>query len=107
MAFQERPFTLNEKYLADFKSKFLAYYKMFRFNVLHREPMSYIQTFNSGRSVNYVSEVLSSLNKMNIKDVKALDLAKLLPEDECEPALLMMAEVSAYYQGKVSSGHYW
>ncbi|KAL5483041.1 hypothetical protein ACEPAI_8270 [Sanghuangporus weigelae] len=98
MNFQERPFTLNHRYLADYKSKFMAYYKMFRFNVLHREPMTYIQTFNSGRSVNYVSEVLSSLNKMNIKDVKALDLAKLLPEDDCEPALIMMAEVSAYYQ---------
>lgn len=95
----QRPYTLNERYLNQYKSRFITYYKTYRNNVINQTPITYIQSFNSGRSANYVSEVLSSLNKMNIKDVKADDLAKLLPEDEFEPALQLMAVVSAYFQG--------
>lgn len=51
--------------------------------------------FQSGMSL-----VLSNLNKVGLPGIQPTDLARLLPPDQNEPALHIMASVSAYFQGK-------
>jgi hypothetical protein len=46
-----------------------------------------------------LSKVLSGLAEMGMAGVKAEDLPKLLPPDRMEPALIIMADVRAYFQG--------
>jgi hypothetical protein len=46
------------------------------------------------------SDVLSNLVKLGFTGLKAEDLAKLLAPDEMEPALNIMADVRAYFQGE-------
>ncbi|THH09638.1 hypothetical protein EW145_g1875 [Phellinidium pouzarii] len=97
---ESRPFTLNTRYLAEYKSKFLAYYKTYRYKALNSTPLNRLQSYNSGHrgDVDYIAEALVALNKADFKNVKEYDLAKLLPEDDCESALEVMATVSAYFQ---------
>ena len=46
-----------------------------------------------------VKSALASLAAIGLPGVKAEDLAKLLPPDRMEPALMIMADVRAYFQG--------
>jgi hypothetical protein len=48
-----------------------------------------------------VSEVLSGLTEMGFNGVQANDLAKLLRLDSMESAIEIMADVRAYFQGKL------
>ena len=46
------------------------------------------------------AKVLSGLAELGISGVTEEDLPKLLPPDRMEPALVIMADVRAYFQGK-------
>ena len=46
-----------------------------------------------------VKNALASLAAIGLSGVKAEDLPKLLPPDQMEPALIIMADVRAYFQG--------
>ncbi|KAI5117954.1 hypothetical protein M0805_004719 [Coniferiporia weirii] len=105
---EKTPFTLNGHYLARYKDDFLAYYKGCRQREVNSIAMQHIQEharLSSSEAVSLslmsndaVTQVLAGLNTMNIRDVKASDLPKLLPRDPYEPALELMATASAYYQ---------
>ncbi|KAF7304023.1 hypothetical protein MIND_00633500 [Mycena indigotica] len=93
------PLTLNNHYLSDYKEKYLTRYRAAREKKTNSEFTSTIQ--NHRRKSSYASEIteiLSHLATMGLRDVKAADLTKLLPTDEMEPALHIMADVRAYFQ---------
>jgi len=49
-----------------------------------------------------ITRVLSGLAEMGFQGLTASDLVKLLPPDEMEPALIIMADVRAYFQGELT-----
>jgi hypothetical protein len=50
-------------------------------------------------SLTGMAKVLAGLAEIGIHGVKPEDLAKLIPPDAMEPALNIMADVRAYFQG--------
>jgi hypothetical protein len=131
---EQQPFTLNAHYLYDYKEKFLSYYKAHRKPSLPAPLRSALSQDNTainelspfqfgaseirvssfGRthvaSVDAVEEtplrkILSGLLELGVDGITPADLAKLLPQDQYSPALDIMAEVRAYFQGEVISSH--
>ena len=91
---EQNPTTLNTHYYADYKDKFIAYYKA------AREDSDLLRKLKSGSLAGEpLNKALSSLNELGIS-AKPTDLPKLLPPDPKEPALNIMASVRAYFQGK-------
>lgn len=93
---ERNPTTLNTHYYADYKDKFLSYYKAARDNTdlvtkLQRDRRMYEGSIN---------KALSGLSEIGIT-AQATDLPKLLPPDPMEAALNIMASVRAYFQGSV------
>lgn len=116
LALEDRPFSLNTHYLADYKAKFLAYYKGAREKDRNATLMSAIQTysppapsgvFRGSNRTSYsepsaptgIAKVLAGLVEIGIHGVRPEDLSKLIPPDGMEPALVIMADVRAYFQG--------
>ncbi|KAF9476669.1 hypothetical protein BDN70DRAFT_950426, partial [Pholiota conissans] len=109
---EDVPFSLNTHYLADYKSKFLAHYKGAREKYSRKDFVDAIQKYENPSKVapssagfrkasgelNGIAKILSGLTEIGMTSVKPEDLAKLLPPDEMEPALVIMAEVRAYFQ---------
>lgn len=107
------PFTLNHTYLKEYKDKFLQHYKEIRRRsrgqdlVVRRlagtgspEPEldgTTQQGAHEGHSKD-LTTLVETLQKLGLPCTPA-DLHRLLPEDECEPALDIMASVRAYFQG--------
>ena len=122
---ESSPFSLNTHYLSDYKAKFLAYYKAAREKYETSDLIKHIDNHNSS-TVNLgvqqlasrssvppvtqltgIAKVLSGLSEIGLTGIKAEDLANLLPTDRMAPALEIMAEVRAYFQGQwVSGGHH-
>ena len=114
LALEDRPFTMNNHYLSDYRSKFLAHYRGAR--ELYQQPdlMKTIQSFSTSQArkirfgVGYddqptgVAKVIAGLAEIGLSGVRAEDLAKLFPPDIMEPALEIMADVRAYFQGMFS-----
>lgn len=101
---EDRPFTLNVHYLADYKSKFLAHYKGAREADRNATLMNAIRQYSPPKKVDPsiltgMAKVLSGLVEIGITGVKPEELAKLIPADGMEPALNIMADVRAYFQG--------
>jgi hypothetical protein len=111
---EDKAFSLNTHYLSDYKSKFLAYYRGARRKNNHSEIMDSIKAYTppaspspttprqTSSALYGVSKVLIGLTEMGFNGVQANDLAKLLKTDNMEPAIEIMADVRAYFQGKVS-----
>lgn len=99
---EDTPFSLNTHYLSDYKSKFLTFYRGVRNKGNHKDVMSQIDTYTSPKnsSSSYgISKVMSGLAEIGLIGVQARDLAKLFKIDDMEPALEIMADVRAYFQG--------
>ena len=119
---EDKPFSLNTHYLADYKSKFLAHYKGSREQHENTDLIKNIDAHNAPPSppppiifpstttapppkpaISFfqpsVKNALASLAAIGLPGVKAEDLPKLLPPDQMEPALIIMADVRAYFQG--------
>ena len=70
--------------------------------------VSSASSYNSGRlyapvvetGPTGVGKVLAGLAEMGLTQVKAEDIPKLLPPDKMEPALHIMSDVRAYFQGE-------
>lgn len=106
------PFTLNTHYLSDYTDKFLAHYKGLRQQQDHGSVSSALTKYtppnplppgntpkrsaSTNPSIS-ISEALAGLSSIGIH-AKASDLAKLLPPDEMEDALKIMADVRGYFQ---------
>jgi hypothetical protein len=117
---EERPFTLNSHYFSDYKDKFFAYYKGSRRKDEEGSLMKLINDFNNPKPVPIersfnnrgyptevaptpptgVGKVLAGLAEMGLTQLKAEDIPKLLPPDKMEPALHIMSDVRAYFQGE-------
>jgi len=110
---EDRPFSMNTHYLSDYRSKFLAHYKGSRESYEHTDIMKVIRSFSSSSNSSLkmsfnglptgIAKVLAGLAEMGINGVKPEDLPKLLPADKMEPALAIMADVRAYFQGMFNS----
>ncbi|KAL4248958.1 hypothetical protein ABKN59_007409 [Abortiporus biennis] len=97
--------TLNTHYFKDYRDKFLSYYRACRWdrggsNSLISELQNYSPPsgYHPNQFNDCTSKALSGLAGIGISGIEPTDLAKLLPADEYEPALHIMAEVRAYFQ---------
>ena len=103
--------------MSDYKNKFLAHYKGTREKYERLDIMSTIQSYNSPVSGNGslgspyrarsnsqptgVAKIMAGLAEIGMSGVKPEELPRLFPSDSMEPALLIMAEVRAYFQGNL------
>ncbi|KAJ6556994.1 P-loop containing nucleoside triphosphate hydrolase protein [Mycena vulgaris] len=92
------PLTLNEHYLADYKSKFLSYYKGAREKAQNPVLAAAIESVDAYGGVTGVTQVLSGLASIGLSGIQAEDLVKLLSPDRMDPALNIMSDVRAYFQ---------
>lgn len=103
---ERQAFTLNTHYLADYRDKFLAHYKGARQAGEHGDLVERIRRYIpggppdvfAGAPEDAISKVLSGLVELGMPGIKPEDIPKLLPADELEPALEIMADVRAYFQ---------
>ncbi|TFK21928.1 hypothetical protein FA15DRAFT_597001 [Coprinopsis marcescibilis] len=121
---EAHPFTLNSHYLADYKDKFFSFYKAGREREIRglfsdqieaytrRKPVvarAVPAIYSNGRHYlksegeskeepTGVAKVLRGLAEMGMEGVKAEDIPKILPPDEMESAINIMADVRAYFQ---------
>jgi hypothetical protein len=112
------PFSLNTHYLADYKAKFLAHYKSSRdeHNRAHlatairdyelesqakarQSKKGTVSSFSTPAEPIGIAKILSGLAEIGMTGIKPEGLANLLPPDRMEPALIIMADVRAYFQG--------
>ncbi|KAH9485775.1 Interferon-induced GTP-binding protein Mx2 [Psilocybe cubensis] len=91
---EEDPFSLNTHYFADYKEKFLAYYKGERQRYTGSGLMSTLSEENNPQ----IPQALAALAALGLQGLNIIDLQKLLPSDEMEPALNIMSDVRAYFQ---------
>jgi hypothetical protein len=92
---EQEPFTMNAHYYMEYRSKFLAHYKDARMKAKSNFTRN-LEDHNMGQAI---SETLISLTRLGLERVDAASLAKLLPPDPMEPAVEIMADVRAYFQG--------
>jgi hypothetical protein len=122
------PFTVNDHYMADYKEKFLVYYRRVRretkkkttynsgtlkpatpkrgntagrkFESPFESPSSISKSSGFGEEVvDPITEALTALSRAGYPGLTEEDLPKLLGQDVMEPALEIMATVRAYFQG--------
>ncbi|EGO00516.1 hypothetical protein SERLA73DRAFT_71538 [Serpula lacrymans var. lacrymans S7.3] len=100
---EKSPNTLNVHYYSDYKDKFLSFYKGRRNDQSHGNTLENLRSFRSVQGFpttfeSAVNKAISGLSDMGISGINPADLAKLLPVDPMEPALVIMAGVRAYFQ---------
>ncbi|KAF8216900.1 hypothetical protein K438DRAFT_2007645 [Mycena galopus ATCC 62051] len=101
------PLTLNEHYLADYKTKFLSQYKSAReskHNPILADAIAAFKPSQTPPKDQYgnpklmgIAQALSGLTGIGLGAVTAEDLVKLLPPDRMDAALNIMADVRAYF----------
>lgn len=102
---ESRPYTLNTHYFADYKAKFLAFYRGSRESGSRGDLIQNLNSFdpNSPQESDAFNEnmkhIMSALPQIGITGTQAIDLARLLSSDPMDPALAIMAGVRAYFQG--------
>ena len=70
---------------------------------LMKTVQSYSPPISSTRYATHptgIAKFMASLADMNMTGIRPEELPKLLPSDKMEPALAIMADVRAYFQGK-------
>jgi AcrR family transcriptional regulator len=95
---EKEPFTMNDHYFMELRSKFFAYYREVRL----RDRSQFIRNLENrddGDVMAAMGETLCSLTKMGLEQADASLLANLLPPDPMDPAIEIMADVRAYFQG--------
>jgi hypothetical protein len=96
---EQEPFTMNEHYFMDYRSKFLGHYKGIR----QKAENSFMDKLQSKENKELVSRVTSTLATLGLPNVDPSTLPRLLPPDPMESAIEIMAEVRAYFQGSERS----
>ncbi len=94
---EQEPFTMNNHYFMDYRSKFLGHYKGIRQK--SRSILVDKLESNEKEAKLAVSRVISNLAELGLYNVDRSSLPRLLPPDPMEPAIEIMAEVRAYFQG--------
>ncbi|CAA7260359.1 unnamed protein product [Cyclocybe aegerita] len=100
---EDQPFSLNTHYLTAYREKFMAYYKGERLRYDQTGLMTALSRTASTSSSpqdtpSVLSQIMSNLAALGISGLAPEDLKKLLPADDMEPALGIMADVRAYFQ---------
>lgn len=98
---EKEPFTMNVHYFGEYRSKFLAYYKEAR-QQAKSQFIRNLENRDDGDMVAAMNEAICSLTRMGLEQADASLFANLLPPDSMDPAIEIMADVRAYFQG--SSG---
>ncbi|KAG5642230.1 hypothetical protein DXG03_003375 [Asterophora parasitica] len=106
MKLENQPFSLNTHYLSDYKDKFLAHYRSAREKDRNPRLMTAIEEYEPSATagpyfttpLTGVAKVLSGLVELGYSSINAEALAKLIEPDRMEPALVIMADVRAYFQ---------
>ncbi|KAG6883980.1 hypothetical protein C0993_002309 [Termitomyces sp. T159_Od127] len=115
---EDRPFSLNTHYLTDYKEKFFAHYRAAREKDRNPKLMNAIQQYSPSPSSlifknSYaasppvqtgIEKALAGLVEAGLVGLRPEDLARLIEPDGMEPALAIMADVRAYFQGTFG---YW
>jgi len=89
-------------YLKEYKDKFLAHYRDIRRRSRGQDAI--VRRFQASEGIvstqlrNDIEDLTILLHRFGLTCTPA-DLPRLLPEDELEPALDIMATVRAYFQG--------
>ena len=100
---REEPTTVNEHYLSDYKSKYLARYRAERKSHQGSGVNHTLRSFINGayaHNSNF-SNACSHLQSLGFpSDLTREDFLRLLKPDASDEALDIMAEVRAYYQGE-------
>jgi hypothetical protein len=94
---EKEPFTMNERYFMEYRSKFLAYYKKAR-----QKESQFIRNMENktdGNMMAAMNNAISYLTMMGLQGLDSSALASLLPSDPMDPAIEIMADVRAYFQG--------
>lgn len=105
-ASEETPYTQNDHYFFAYRSKLLARYRSIYQQSQGRQGIiatlhNYDPTKVLPDAVTLnINAALAALANLGIHGLGAEDLARLLPEDDNAPALEIMAEVRAYFQGE-------
>jgi hypothetical protein len=94
---EQEPFTMNEHYFMEYRSKFLGYYKGIR----QKSRSNFIVNLESDSewARNSFNKVVSGLAELDLHSVDRSVLPRLFPPDPMETAIEIMAEVRAYFQG--------
>jgi hypothetical protein len=96
---EQEPFTTNEYYFQEYRGKFFTYYRGAR----QKDKSNFIKNLENRHAdkgtMETLSEALAALTKMGLEHAHASSLANLLPPDPQEPAIGIMADVRAYFQG--------
>ncbi|KAG8994198.1 hypothetical protein FRB94_010069 [Tulasnella sp. JGI-2019a] len=105
---ENTPYTQNTQYFFDYKSKLLGVYKdIYRCSRNEQAVVSCLRNFEKDMRPNdagaqkvfdQITNALANLAPLGLGGLTAVDLAKLVPEDENATALDIMAEVRAYFQ---------
>jgi hypothetical protein len=116
-------FTQNEQYFFAFKDKLVGRYKaIYRMSkgqsslaaklqgpLLDIEPGSTVSPIApaalTAQEGQYIATALSNLAALQFEGLTRVDLLKLLPSSEMDPAFDIMAEVRAYWQGAHNPQH--
>ena len=95
---ESRPYSLNTAYLKNYQAGFLEYYRDAR-NTQHNQLRGW-RAFNSSNAQRdtYIANAIAALERLNLTVVPN-ELYRLLPQDMYEPALKIMSDVRAYFQG--------
>jgi len=96
---EQEPFTMNEHYFMDYRSKFLGHYKGIR----QKAESSFMEKLQSEENKRVVNTVISYLAALGLSNVDPSTLPRLIPPDPMESAIEIMAEVRAYFQGSERS----
>ena len=92
---EKEPFTMNTHYYMEYRSKFLAHYKDARL----KAKSNFRRNLEDSSMSQALNDALCSLTRLGLEAANASSLANLLPPDPEEPAIGIMADVRAYFQG--------
>ena len=103
------PFSLSTQYLSNYRAKFLALYKGAREKYENPDLVTLIKNYDSAKSpassgiiqqpVTGIAKAMAGLSEIGLSGIKVEDLPNLLPPDRMAPALGIMADIRAYFQG--------
>jgi hypothetical protein len=92
---EQEPFTMNEHYFLEYRSKFLAHYKEARLSA----KSQFKRNLDDTNLMGAINQTVSSLTRLGLESANVSSLQKLLPSDAMDPAIEIMADVRAYFQG--------
>ncbi|KAG8913176.1 hypothetical protein FRC00_002893 [Tulasnella sp. 408] len=96
---ETRPCTQNEDYFFYFRSKLLVKYKAVYQKSKGHGSIFGLSSEDPPTERRLVNEAMAALAKLNFHGLKPDDLVKLFPESKMDPALEIMSEARAYFQG--------